>query len=77
MKFKVGDKVKILPSAVDINVAGSEIGEIGIVVYVYAEEEYSIKTASGYYEEWWVRARDIAPAIIKGQQLLFDFMQQS
>ena len=77
MKFKIGDKVRILPSAIDINVAETEIGKIVEVVDVYTScNEYEVKAFSKKYSPWWVRKCDIAPAIKVGQQLVFDFMEK-
>ena len=74
-KFKIGDKVRILPSAVNVNVAQSEIGKIGVITIVYSGGDCILKTASKKYSDWWVRGIDITPAMIKGQQLLFSFME--
>jgi len=81
MKFKVGDKVKILPSAVGIGVLEEAIGKAGIItdcsylgryIRVYMDNVCSIK---GYRRDWAVNESDIAPVIVVGQQLLFDFMR--
>lgn len=76
MIFNVGDKVRILPSAVDINVAEDEIGKIGIVLNTYYFGDMTIDTISKKYGPWFVREQDISPAFTVGQQLLFDFMEQ-
>lgn len=77
MKFKIGDKVKILPSAVDIGVDKGEIGKIGVIFQIESSDRILIKTSFTKVWFWEVHSRDIIPAIAKGQQLLFNFMQQS
>lgn len=75
MKFKVGDKVKILSYALDINVAPSEIGKAGVIVEIFYESIY-VKTDSKEYGSWSVREQDIGSVIKKGEQLLFSFMDE-
>ena len=79
MKFKVGDKVKILPSAVVIGVLASEVGKVVKIRGIYnGIDGIMISDSRGdTYGCWAVNYDDIAPVIVKGQQLLFDFMQQS
>ncbi len=76
MKFKVGDEVRILPSAVGISVAKDEVGKIGKILQVYSPTQIIIHTATGGYEPWVVRECDIAPVIKIGQQLMFQFMEE-
>ena len=71
--FAIGDKVKILPSAIDIGVSRSEVGTIQTVTGIMDSETIIITDSSG--GEWWVNDYDIAPAIMVGQQLLFEFME--
>ena len=82
VKFKVGDKVKILPSAVLWNVPKSEVGKFGVLVqhfsskdlYVYMDKpwpEYNTR------EKWVVHFSHIEIAVKPGQQLEFAFMQTS
>ncbi|KKN73113.1 hypothetical protein LCGC14_0404220 [marine sediment metagenome] len=79
-KFKVGDKVKILPSASNIGVNDAGIGKIGTVtdcsymmqyIKVYMDERCKI---TGHRRDWAVSPKDIEPVIKVGQQLLFSFM---
>lgn len=72
-KFKVGDKVRILPSVVNIGVSESEVGTIQTVIRIIDPETIDITTSSG--GSWWVRPDQIECIIIKGQQLLFNFME--
>ncbi|KKN73116.1 hypothetical protein LCGC14_0404250 [marine sediment metagenome] len=74
-KFKVGDKVRILPSAIDINVAESEVGAMGKIITVRNQESICVDTVTKKYLFWVVRGRDIEPVIKVGQQLQFDFMK--
>lgn len=74
-QFKVGDKVRILPSAADIGVDKSEIGKIGVIFQIESPDRILIQTSftKGWF--WEVHSRDIIPVIAKGQQLLFNFMK--
>ena len=80
MKFKVGDKVRMLPSAVDIGVFKAEIGKTGTVtdnnflhryILVRMDEPYSKKIFT-----WSVRSAQITSVIKVGQQLEFAFMEE-
>ena len=75
MKFKVGDKVKVLPSAVNIGVDKSDVGKIGVIFEIESPESILIKTT--YTENWFwcVYPKDIVPVIKVGQQLIFSFME--
>lgn len=75
-KFKVGDKVRILPSAMDINVVESEIGKIGEIIRIDGPEFIIVNTDSDRYGSWIVNNNDITLAIKRGQQLLFAFMEE-
>ena len=76
MKFKVGDKVKILPSATIIGVRESEVGKIVNIRSIYDESDgIMIHDSRGKeYGCWCVNDYDIIPFVEIGQQLLFDFM---
>ena len=80
MKFKVGDKVRMLPSAVDIGVFKGEVGKTGTVtdnnflhryISVCMDEPYSKKIFT-----WAVRSTQITSVIKVGQQLEFVFMKE-
>ena len=73
VKFKIGDKVKILPSAVVIGVSESEVGTIQTILQVESLDTIII-TDSGVCC-WRVGPRDITSVIKIGQQLLFNFME--
>jgi len=75
VKFKKGDNVRILPSAVDVNVSKAEVGKVGVVLAV--GYDVTVKTATEKFGRWYVRYCDITPVIKVGQQLEFSFMQQS
>ena len=76
-KFKIGDKVKILPSATIIGVRESEVGKTVLIRSIYNESDGIMITDSrgGGYGCWCVNSYDIAPFVVKGQQLLFEFME--
>ena len=83
MKFKVGDKVKILPYATSVNVESEDVGKIGVItstqstpsrtygIIVYMDE---ICNARGCKCKWSVGTDMIKLSSTKGKQLLFDFM---
>ena len=75
MKFKVGDKVKILPSAAIIGVEKSEVGKVVKVRCVFGDDILINDSRGKMYGTWSVNSYDITPAIKVGQQLLFDFMR--
>ena len=77
-KFKVGDKVRILPSAIRGSVSEKAVGKIG---------EIKSSASAGYfcvlmdYEDggsmtWAVYPCQMEPVIKIGQQLVFEFMKQ-
>lgn len=70
MRYKIGDKVKILRSAVEIDVWPSEVGQIGVIVHDYGNrnKDFDIKTKNGL---WYVRHTDISPVNIIGKQMVF------
>ena len=78
MKFKIGDKVRILPSAATIGVLKSEVGKIVKItgISIFSTNDIMISDSRGdAYGCWCVNEYDIAPAIKVGQQLLFEFME--
>lgn len=78
MKFKVGDKVKILPSAMNISVGAREIGKITKIKTINSPNDIMIYDSRGKeYGCWCVNDYNIALVIVKGQQLLFDFMSEA
>ena len=72
-KFKVGDKVKILPSATTIGVEDSEVGTTQTILQI--ESPTTIVITDSTDGRWHVYPRDITPVFIVGQQLLFSFME--
>lgn len=73
-KFKVGDKVKILPSATRISVAKNEVGVVGEIIHIYDQDGLVVNTVTERYVPWVVRAKDIVPVVKVGEQLEFSFM---
>ena len=73
MKFKIGDKIKILSSAVAIGVSRSEVGTIQIVTDIMDSTTIIITDSNG--GEWGVEPDQIEHVIKVGQQLLFNFME--
>ena len=79
MKFKVGDKVKILSSATQIGVEKVDVGKDGVIIstggssaLVYMDKVCSVR---GYRCRWSVNISMIKLLPTKGEQLLFSFMK--
>ncbi len=79
VKFKIGDKVKILPSATGVTVWKEEVGKIGRVTSIRYDSFYvrMLNPCKGKLRLWSVGDNMIALIVKVGQQLLFEFMQQS
>jgi len=79
MKFKIGDKVRILPSAVDGGVSEKAVGKTGVITYHVPGDYFCV--LMDYERErggtWVVYPCQMEPVVVIGQQLLFEFMQQS
>ena len=76
-KFKKGDKVRILPSAVDGGVSERAVGKIGVITY-HAPGDYFCVLMDYERERggtWAVYPCQMEPLIRVGQQLLFSFME--
>ena len=77
-KFKVGDKVRILPSAVNGGVGEKAVGEIGTITYYSLSDYFCV--LMDYEKEnggtWAVYPCQMEPVIKVGQQLVFDFMEE-
>ena len=74
MKFKVGDRVKILPSATTVGVWASEVGKIGKITRISGlGDSLLIKMDKNEEREgytWSVKSYQITIAKEIGQQLL-------
>ena len=78
MKFKKGDKVKILPSAVDGAVDICAVGKIGTIMLDLLPGGYFCVLMDYEGEHgltWAVYPNQMEPVIKVGQQLLFNFME--
>lgn len=81
-KFKVGDKVRILPSAVDGGVSVKAVGKIGKITQggMGDDGKYGFFRVRMEYDNdvswpgWAVCPNQMEKVIEVGQQLLFDFM---
>ena len=76
MKFKVGDKVRILPSAINICVNPSEVGVIATIKKIYSPIQIIIRTPTQKFGSWVVHEEHIESIIKPGQQLVFAFMEE-
>ena len=72
--FKVGDKVKILPSARDAGILEESINKIGVITAIY-DDGLTIYV-KGSYHLWALGKYQIEPAIPVGTQLMFPFMYE-
>lgn len=79
MKFKKGDRVRILPSAVDVNVASDEVGKTGVIVNYNSPKDMVVlmdkpRKYNGFTGsdriDWIVDCSQIELAIVPGRQLL-------
>lgn len=78
MRFKAGQKVKILPSAVDNGVSKAAVGKTGKIIddtstYFLVKMDKP-RDGCTSVDIWAVWPNEITPALVKGQQFLFDFM---
>lgn len=75
-QFKVGDKVRILPSATSVMVAEDEVGKTGVITSYERTGKAIIvlmdktRKASGYRVAWNVDSSQIELTRAPGQQLL-------
>ena len=79
MKFKIGDKVRILPSAVDGGVSEYSVGKIGQIINYHKEYRYFLVRMDSQevvqpQQGWAIFPNQIEQIYRIGQQLLFDFM---
>lgn len=75
MKFKIGDKVRILPSAVHIMVAKDEVGKTGIITHYGTDKDIIVymdepRKVGNYRISWCVESSQIELVKVIGQQLL-------
>lgn len=81
MKYKVGDKVKLIRP--DEYLEGSKLNHIYTIIEVAGMDSYLLDVnegmASGWINAslrgWWYGKDDIELAAKEGEQLLFDFMR--
>lgn len=83
MNFKIGDKVRILPSAKKIGVHSDELGKVGEVVSfetttttlrVKMDKPCTICNQT-LRNIWYLKPYQIIPVVVVGQQLVFEFME--
>ena len=83
MKFKIGDKVKILPCATSVGVESEDVGKTGVISYMISrpDSDYGITVQMGNICKirgkicrWTVGYEMIELCPVKGQQLEFSFM---
>ncbi len=81
MRFKVGDKVKILPSALDVAVWKEEVGKIGRAISIFPQGNGSqrlyvkmLNPCVGKLRQWSMSNRHVVLIPKVGRQLMFSFM---
>ena len=83
MKFKIGDKVKILLSATSVGVEREDVGKIGVIHCIRGDagtrrgiqvQMSEICKARGHIPKWNVGSEMLELLPVKNQQLLFNFM---
>ena len=86
MKFKIGQEVFILPSAVEFSIPSSYIGLKGVIVgympylcdnltHIWKLKLNITAYTTSLFLYWWVRPQDIR-LCYKDKQLLFNFMNE-
>ena len=71
--FKVGDRVKILPSARDVGVYEESINKVGVILNIFPHGTIYVRESK---HKWAVSDYNIKPAIPIGTQLMFPFMYE-
>lgn len=72
-----GEKVIILESAINAGVSQSAVGKSGTIENVYSETNISVHMDNDPNSEcWWMECKDVKPAVVKGQQLVFPFAEE-
>lgn len=83
MKFKIGDKVKLLPEVTSCGVESEEVGKVGIIktisgdackYYGFMVQMREVCKVRGCIPTWSVGGRMIELTPKKNEQLLFNFM---
>lgn len=74
-KFRIGQKVLILPCAEEVNIRECSIGRVGTVSRFHGDDNsYDVDVTCGicsksYIHNWWAREQDLRACVTKGQQL--------
>jgi len=71
--IKVGDKVRILPSAISVWVDELSIGHVCEVVDICGPNDILVKDGN---RQWGLGCEHWEPYIKKDEQLVFDFMKE-
>lgn len=75
MKFKIGDRVKILPSVMNVGLPEDEVGKIVRVTGGYGLDIYISDSRGDKYGSWSVYDYDIVLVPEIWEQLTFSFME--
>ena len=77
MKYKIGQRVRLLPSAINDGVYSEDCGKEGTIVQSDLPEYLQIEMKSPICRRryWYASPENIEQVIVKGQQLLFSFME--
>ena len=78
MKFKVGDKVRLLPSATESFISEKDVGKMGrIIAYQKPFNTFKVKMDRWRWDSdlSWVVRSDQMELVIETGQMLFNFMK--
>lgn len=70
MRYKIGQTVRVLPSAVGYGVYTDDVGMLSKVIKVTGEYTLDIESSSGFVYPWHVRTNHIEYVNQVGKQLL-------
>jgi len=77
MKYKIGQRVRTLPNAKQSGIDLSDCGREAIIDDDKHQTCLHIKMVSPtYWKGWWVNSEYIELSVQKGEQLLFEFMEE-
>ena len=77
MKYKIGQRVRLLASAHLDGVFSGDCGREGVIDQNKYQSSLHVKMIQPASNKgWWVDSTNIEPVIKKGQQLLFSFMEE-
>lgn len=73
-KFKIGDKVRILPPATYEGISEAEVGTIQTILKILEPTIIVITDSNNPDGEWWINPCNMELTSEVGEQLVFEFM---